>query len=251
MIKIAICDDNSEEMELSKKIISEIIQGYKIPYTISEFYSAEMLLQTDLDFHLVFLDIMLEEKNGIDVGNEIYRRNRQAEIIFQTNFDDYYKEALNCSHAFAYLEKPLTEEKVKVQLDAFMEDNQSLANPYVNFQNVIWIHDGEKETKLIVSLPIQDIMYFECIKGKKRVEIVTKDSVYICKSTLIDLENKMKAYGFAISCRGILVNLNNVEMIRGYDVYLKNGMKVSLSQKLVRKFKKELADCIQNSIRRR
>ena len=42
------------------------------------------------------------------------------------------------------------------------------------------------------------------------------------------------------SCRGILVNLKNVAKTKGYEVVLKNGTSVPLSQKRVAQFKERL-----------
>ena len=251
MIKIAICDDNSEEMELSRKIVTEIMKDYAVPCKIYKFETGEMLLHTDLDFHLVFLDIVMDEKNGIAVGNEIYRRNRRTKIIFQTSFKEYCKDAINVSHAFACLEKPLTREEVKVQLETFLENDMDLANPCMEFQNVICVHDGVEESRAMVRLPIRDIMYFSCLKSQKRVKIVTEDSEYTYKVAMKIVEERMKPFSFILSCRGILVNLENVERIQGYEIFLKNGEKVTLSQKRVQEFKTELGNYIQNSVRRR
>lgn len=246
MIKIAICDDNNEELELSRKIISGIMDDYKIPCEIVGFCAGEMLLHTDLDFHLIFLDIIMDEKNGIAVGNEIYRRNRQTKIIFQTSFKEYCKDAINASHAFAFLEKPLTREEVKVQLEAFIESDMDLTNPSMEFKNVICLHDGEEEIQPVVSLPIREIIYFCYLKARKQVKIVTEDSEYICKAAMVTVEEKMKPFRFATSCRGILVNLENIERVQGYDIFLKNGEKVTLSQKRAHEFKVKLGDYIQN-----
>lgn len=244
MIKIAICDDNSEEMELSREIIAKIMEDYAIPYEITEYETGEMLLHTDLDFHLVFLDIIMGEKNGIEVGNEIYRRNRRTKIIFQTNYIEYCLDAINISHAFAFLEKPLTEEEVQSQIEVFIENDVAAENPGMKFENVICVRDGEKKIKPEITLPIQDIMYFEYIKAQKKIKIVTKDSKYIYKAAMNAVEERMKPFRFAISCRGILVNLENIEKIQRYRVFLKNGESVLLSQKRVREFKKRAKNCL-------
>lgn len=251
MIKIAICDDSSSEIEFSRQIVEEIMKDYSVPCEIVGFASGEMLLQTNLDFHLVFLDIVMDEKNGIAVGNEIYRRNRRTKVIFQTSFKEYCKDAINVSHAFAFLEKPLVKEEVKVQIEAFLESDMDLTNPCMEFQNVTCVHGGLEEAKSVISLPIRDIMYFGYIKAMKRVKIVTGDSEYIYKSAMNAVEKKMKPFRFAVSCRGMLVNLENVEKIQGYQVFLKNGEKVALSQKRVQEFRTELGNCIQNSGYRR
>ena len=63
---------------------------------------------------------------------------------------------------------------------------------------------------------------------------------------MVTVEEKMKPFRFATSCRGILVNLENIERVQGYDIFLKNGEKVTLSQKRAHEFKVKLGDYIQN-----
>lgn len=247
MIKIAVCDDNSEELEVSRKIISEIFNEYKINFEICGFSSGEELLQTDLDFHLVFLDIVMDEKNGIAVGCEIYRRNRRIKVMFQTSFKEYCADAINKSHAFAFLEKPLTKEAVGVQLETYIENNIDLANPSVEFRNVMRIYGGESEFKTVVSLPIRNIMYFYYLKSQKRMKIVTGDSEYIYKAAMNVVEKRMKPFGFVLSCRGILVNLESIERIQGYEVFMKNGKSLTLSQKRVQTFREALVNYMHNS----
>ena len=247
MIKIAVCDNDVNELKILKEIIEEIMEEYAVPYRLCDFEQGETLLKSDLDFHLVFLDIILDGKNGIDVGNVIYRRNRRIKIIFQTNYSQYCKDAVNRSHAFAYLEKPLTKPEVKKQIEEFMESDEDIKEVRVEFKKVILIRDGKQETKPIVSLPIRDIIYFGYLKAQKRIKIVTTDSQYIYKAAMNSVETRMKPFGFEISCRGILVNLENVVKIQGYEVLMKNGEKVSLSQKRVQEFKMRMSDYICNS----
>lgn len=46
-------------------------------------------------FHLIFLDIVMNGEDGIEIGRHIHRKNRSTKIIFQTNFGQYCKEAMN------------------------------------------------------------------------------------------------------------------------------------------------------------
>ena len=250
MIKIAICDNEEKERKLLKDMIDEIMSGYSVPYKICEFAQGEELLGTELDFQLVFLDIIMDGKNGIDIGNAIYRRDRRIKIIFQTNYGQYCKDAMNRSHAFAYLEKPMTKPEVKSQIEEFMESGWDAEETRIEFKKVTLVRDGERETKQAVSLPVRDIIYFGYMKAQKSVRIVTGDSQYIYKAAMNAVEDKMKPFGFETSCRGILVNLGNVVKIQGYDVILKNGERVSLSQKRVQEFKMRMNDYIHNSMRR-
>lgn len=72
------------------------------------------LLQSDIGFHLIFMDIMMEGRNGIETGQEIYSRNRSAKIRYVTNFGQYCMDAVNTAHAFDFLEKPVSAQALGV-----------------------------------------------------------------------------------------------------------------------------------------
>ncbi len=246
MIKIAVCDNDEKEMKLLKDLIEDIMEGYAVMYQIDTFTKGEALLNTELDFQLVFLDIVLDHENGIDVGYAIYRRNRRIKVIFQTNYGQYCKEAMNRSHAFAYLEKPLAKSEVEQQMVDFMKNGMEDHETKLDFRKVIAVYPDRRETKLLVRLLVCDIMYFGYLKAQKKIKIVTQDAEYVYKAAMNAVEERMKPFGFETSCRGILVNLGNVEKIQGYEVFMRNGDRVALSQKRVQLFKMRMNDYIQN-----
>ena len=238
-IRIALCENDEKDLEVLKTIVGEAMEGYNLPYDIYDFKGGEALLGTELDFHLVFLDIMMEGVSGMEVGREIYRRNRRIKIIFQTNYGQFCKDAVNFSHAFAYLEKPLARQEVENHIEAFMESG-GLSEARATFHRAIPIRDGKQETKQTVSLPVKDILYIQNLKGQKKVRIVTGDAQYICREPLDSLADKMESFGFGISCRGMLVNFENIRCIRGYEVQMKNGDEIPLSQKRSPEFRRKM-----------
>ena len=244
MLEIAICDDEQADRECLQGMLHTILDKFDIERQITCYDSGEKLLDTGR-FHLVFMDIMMEGKNGIDIGQELYSRNQMTKIIYQTNFGEYCREAMNTVHAFAFLEKPLTWEAVEQQIEEFLKyyrrEEVKLA-----FRNVSYELNGVKASKSAVFLAVSDILYFEYIKTKKKIRIVTKSTVYEYPGIISELAERQRNNGFEISCRGILVNLNNVMKIRGYEVILKNGASVSLSQKRVTEFKKRLNEFVHS-----
>ena len=56
------------------------------------------------------------------------------------------------------------------------------------------------------------------------------------------LVDELKDFGFAVNCRGCLVNFHHVVKIKGYNVYMDNGMVLPLAQKRVIKFREMLND---------
>ena len=247
MINIAICDDEKKDIVHLKSILQEVMDKYSMNYNIQEYESGESLMQTASLFHLIFLDIVMNGESGIEIGKHIHRRNRSTKIIFQTNFGNYCKEAMNRTHAFAFLEKPLEAPAVEEQIKEFFEDSEGMQDLFMDFHNVRYSLDGKDVVKSILSIPVKEIVYFEYIKMQKEIKIVTRSTEYIYTEAMNKLEEKMKPLGFEMCCRGILVNLERVMRIKMYDILLDTGGKVPLSQRRVKEFRERINEYLHDS----
>ena len=65
---------------------------------------------------VVFLDIEMPGETGIQLAERLTNGNRKVNIIFVTGFGQYRDAAFDL-HASGYLMKPITAEKVRVELD--------------------------------------------------------------------------------------------------------------------------------------
>lgn len=249
MVNIAICDDEKKDIAQLKSILCEILNRYSMNYDIWEYESGDSLMQAKMFFHLIFLDIVINEEDGIEIGKYIHRKNRTAKIIFQTNFGQYCKEAMNRSHAFAFLEKPLTLWTVEEQMKEFFEDSEGTQDILMDFHNVRCNINGKDMVKSVLAIPVKEIVYFEYIKMQKEIKIVTKASEYVYTEPMNHLAERMQPLGFEICCRGILVNLERVMRIMMYEVLLDTGEKVPLSQRRVKEFRKRINEYLHDSFR--
>lgn len=247
MINIAICDDEKKDIVHLKSILREVMDKYSMSYDIREYESGESLMQAASLFHLIFLDIVMDGESGIDIGKHIHRKNRSTKIIFQTNYGNYCKEAMNRTHAFAFLEKPLKAPVVEEQIKEFFEDSEGMQDLLMDFHNVRYSLDGKDVVKSILSIPIKEIVYFEYIKMQKEIKIVTRSTEYIYTEAMNKLEEKMRPLGFEMCCRGILVNLERVMRIKMYDILLDTGGKVPLSQRRVKEFRERMNEYLHDS----
>lgn len=247
MINIAICDDEKKDIVHLKSILQEVMDKYSMNYDIQEYESGESLMQAASLFHLIFLDIVMNGESGIDIGKHIHRKNRSTKIIFQTNFGNYCKEAMNQTHAFAFLEKPLEVPAVEEQIKEFFEDSEGMQDLLMDFHNVRYSLDGKDVVKSILSIPVKEIVYFEYIKMQKEIKIVTRSTEYIYTEAMNKLEEKTRPLGFEMCCRGILVNLERVMRIKMYDILLDTGGKVPLSQRRVKEFKERMNEYLHDS----
>lgn len=248
MIYIAICDDCKQDMLHLKRLITNIMNKYSVHYKIVEFESGEMLLETPLTFHLIFLDIKMNGRSGIEIGKQIYLRNHQTTIIFQTNYTGYSKEAINKAHAFSYLEKPIKKSLLEEQIMEFMDDKKNKCDLNVCFKNVRSVVGDREINEAVKYIPVRSILYFEYIKLKKEIRIVTDKGDYFYPGTMFSIEEKMQTFGFETSCRGILINLEKISRIKGYTVILNNGEKLPLSQRRVSKFKERINEHLHSSL---
>ena len=62
-----------------------------------------------------FLDITMRGMDGIQLAEELMKRNPEIQIIFTTGYEEYMKEAFRI-HASGYVTKPITPEKIREEL---------------------------------------------------------------------------------------------------------------------------------------
>lgn len=65
MINIAICDDEIFMLNELEEIVSSFFQSENIEVTIMKFSNGNSLLQYNKQLDIVFLDILMNELNGI------------------------------------------------------------------------------------------------------------------------------------------------------------------------------------------
>ncbi len=70
----------------------------------------------DGDVQIAFLDIELRDMNGIELARQMKMKCPQINILFTTGYGDYAGEAFDL-HASGYILKPLTDEKVKREME--------------------------------------------------------------------------------------------------------------------------------------
>lgn len=102
-MRILICDDDTLIIEQLKKYIESYFESnhLKCPELVS-FTSGEALLTDKGEKDIVFLDIEMPGMNGIYVGNELKKANRNVIVFVVTSYSEYLDEAMRF-HVFRYL----------------------------------------------------------------------------------------------------------------------------------------------------
>lgn len=133
MRKIAICDDNEILIKKYKTMLKKIISDRQLEIDIECFYSGISLLETvkeDRDgFDIIFLDILMEQLNGVETARRIRDMKSRAIIIFLTSSEEYIFDTMGIK-AMAYLMKDeLTNQNLeKIFLEAIKKTDERKDN---------------------------------------------------------------------------------------------------------------------------
>lgn len=115
MINIAICDDNTAQLN-DLKAMTEKICEYE--HSILCFNEEDQFLNSILTdkIDIVLLDIKLKSDNGINVAKRLQTVKPEIIIVFISGYNDYFEDVYDVEHIY-FLTKPIKEVKLKSALN--------------------------------------------------------------------------------------------------------------------------------------
>lgn len=220
-MRIGICDDQKEIRE----ILTDKVKKYYPAEDIAVYSSGEELLADRKLPDILFLDVQMPEKDGMETARELRKRDRQMIIIFVTVTEDYVFQSFDVG-AFHYLIKPLEEEKFEEVLQKAVrqvrERDSEGAGAGKERQSLIVTSKGQH-----ITVPVQEIVYAEVFNRKIILHTMDADIEYYGK--LKELEKKA-GEDFYRPHRAYLINLNFVRKYNAGVIYLKRGQALVAKQ---------------------
>ncbi|MGC9257089.1 LytR/AlgR family response regulator transcription factor [Desulfurella sp.] len=158
-------------------------------------------LAKNLKPDIVFIDINIPKINGLELLKML--ENQNIAIIFTTAYDNYAVEAFELN-AIDYLLKPISASRLQKALEKaknFVKKNE-LQNKKINKIPV------EKKGKIYL-LDFSEIVFARSQEGF--VEISTKDSTFLFKNSMKNLEEKLQNFSqFYRVQKSYIVNLEYI-----------------------------------------
>jgi Response regulator of the LytR/AlgR family len=113
MLRIAICDDMPDQLELLSDMALEYISTQSPDAEIVRFLHPDVLItacETE-SFHIYLLDIVMPMISGLELGRNIRRLNQESQIIYTTTEPGFALDAyaVNPLH---YLIKPIDKQEL-------------------------------------------------------------------------------------------------------------------------------------------
>ncbi len=196
MIKIAICDDLKSDRDNLSNLLYKISDKLDIHFELNIFTSGAELLSSNKNFDIIFLDIVMENIDGIETLKQI--RNENAIIIFMSTTSDRLRELFS-KNVIAFLDKPITEQSLQ---DAFVKAIELISNE----NSFVYNKNGKVNV-----IRHSEIIYIEC--EAHYIKIHTKNDTIIYKGKIKDVFAELIGYkNFAMPNRSFIVNMQYVSL---------------------------------------
>lgn len=194
----------------------------------------------------VFLDIELENGNGLDLAKQFRNMKKPPMIVFVTAYDEYAVEAFDLD-AIDYIVKPIDKMRLTkavhklIKLAVTPELESEAEQPVLENKDKKYSITVKEEDRIIV-INTKDILYIGT--ENRQAYIQTIDKKYETDSLLYKIMDKL-GDNFVQVHRGYIVNIKQIAALepwfnRTYLIVLKDGSKVSVSRSYVKSVKQVL-----------
>lgn len=217
-MKVLICDDEYNNLEILKKYISEYITAHCLKADIYATTSSKDVLKNDVVYDLAFLDIQMPDIDGIAIAKELKSRNQKVVIFFVTAFDEYQDEAMDL-HAFRFFEKPFDAQRLYASLDKAL---QYIDETYVD----LFLYNCGEDKKILVD----DIVYIR--RENRKIILHTKDgNEYVTRRNLNEWMGELPNTFFYLVHKSFLVNLHYITKNSYSNIELNNCIEVPVASR--------------------
>lgn len=229
-LHIAICDDESIDRQQTADLTREIMVAEGLVCDLSGYESATALLnaiQSGAQFHILLLDVMMANMDGMELAAALRKLGDSAAIIFISSNREMALRGYEVSAA-RYLAKPLREDQLR----------EALLYCYKTFceKKEILLPTEKGQSKLAPS----DIIYVESWERGSRLQLTSgpiETSVRIS-----ELASMLPERSFTFCHRTILVNLAFIKHLRANEIELADGRTLPVSKHRVSELKKRLLE---------
>lgn len=230
MIRIALCDDNREFLEIAEKKVRQYLTGQQVVAQVDSYTSSEDLalrLQEDKGYDAYLLDMEMPGLTGLQLAERIRRHTPWAYILFLTAFLDYAVD----SHGVQVLSYIL-----KDRIDTTLES--------ALFKLLQLLRQQEDGRTYVVSnqrkfyrIAQKDIVYI--YKERKNAVLVLRSGERIPeRAALQEVYRKMDNPDLLWLDRGQIVNVCHIRKINLDRVWMDNGEEILTGKDRIHDLKK-------------
>lgn len=235
MLRVAICDDRTEQLEIIKTALLCYADCHSEQEIVLQQYSNPLLFLESLSQNggvdVLLLDICMPGILGTEVAQEIRKRHDKTEIIFLTTSDEFAVDAF-ALRAVHYIVKPFTQAQFNEAMD------RAVANFAAGQMKKITL---KLEGGGVMLLDIQEIDYLESFGHAQLLHPKNGDRVEIRQSMAQLLEQLEEAAPgqFISPYKGYIVNQLRIRTIGSGGIVLQGGQVLPIVKRGLRKLREQ------------
>lgn len=220
MFKIVICDDDYIFCNELEEMINDILSPLSIKHEIEIFYNGISLYNflKNNYYDLIFMDIELEDVNGIDTCKWLRKDHNPTNIVFISANEKYALDLFKVQ-PLDFLVKPITPTILFPVLKTAYEET-------INNKKNIFTYKIKNET---FKIPAAEILYFESMNRQVVIHKTDNTNITIY-GILSNIEEKINKYNFLHIHKSYLVNYKHICKIESHQITLFNGTVLPISQ---------------------
>ena len=229
-MNIIICDDCEEDRAFLGSLLREYEKNSNEQFNITEYASGTGLCEDQAalgNCQIVFLDINMEEQDGLKTAIKIKKLYPDIYIVLVTAYMSYSLEGYKVK-ASRFLLKDDLEHTIKECMDSLIGELHK-KDCYVEFSFV----EGQ------VRLQTDDIIYIETAKHKN--VFYTKKQAYTIYKKMDEIEKELAGVGFVRVHQSFLVNMRYIEKISSYVLRMITGKEISVPKSRYQEVKRAFA----------
>lgn len=228
MIRIAICDDELKVCSQLEEYITDICEDLDIMVEIVVFNNGDNLCKALCDgekFTLLFLDIELANRNGVEIGGYIrdVLHNNDIQIAYISGMESYAMQLFEI-RPINFIIKPVSYEKIEQVVLKTISLMNTMSRRFVYKQK----HD-------VYYVEYHDILYFK--SSNRKIQIIKQDGVEEFYGRLDKIYKELPSNKFLYIHKSYVVHTSYIKHYEYESVTMVTGEKLPIAQsrrKLVR-----------------
>lgn len=235
MYRLAVCEDESCQLEELCSLCGDILKQMGIPHEIAAFASADELsaaLKSGVQFNLLCLDILMDGQTGMELASELRSWDDDTSIIFITCSTEHLLDGYSV-RPIQYLLKPVQHEALAkaVRTDLRLHYQPRTINLTIKGKTHV--------------LSLADIRYIES-RNHGCAFFMEKEELFL-QLNLTEIEKLLPASRFARCHNSFLINLMQIKSVNSREVQLQTGHCLPIGRRYAKEFQSKFVRYLNHS----
>lgn len=223
MLFIAICDDEEYFCLKEQEFITQYLSKKNQKVQIDRYASGEELLEQGdavAKYDIIFLDVNMDRLDGVETARRIRKFSNRNFIVFVTAFVQYAVNGYEVDAVRCVIKDERYEDRLTECMDAILKRIQGKKDTIT-----LPFQEGTRE------LSLANLVYVESQLHKLIFHVENEEAkVYTMYEKLDKIDEILQEAGFCRTHQSFLVNLQYIQRLERYSVWLTDGSCLGISK---------------------